>query len=295
MATSGVSGLLGSNTVQSDTSSTTTSASAKAFDMNSFLTMFMTQLKYQDPTNPAQSSELASQLAQFSSVEKLTDVASTLKNIQSYSAATNNAEMASLVGKNVTGQMSTVDVKTDSVSTLDYQLDSATSGVTVAIKDSTGNTVYTESRGNQAAGSYKISWDGKDSTGAKVSAGAYTVEVQGGDSDGNTQTITTTKTGLASSLVLDDANPYYILSDGTKLNAAGVVGVATASTTSSASTTGTTSSTSSTGSTTTSTSATDTTAASDASTDASSVSSAINSVTSKLSSLSSLSSLLGVI
>ncbi len=294
MATSGVSGLLGSN-VQSDTSSTTTSATSNAFNMNSFLTMFMTQLKYQDPTNPAQSSELAAQLAQFSTVEKLTDAASTLKNIQSYTAAINNAGMASLVGKNVTGQMSTLDVKGDSVGALDYQLDSATSGVTVTIKDSTGKTVFSESRGDQVAGSYKISWDGKDSSGTKVADGTYTVEVQGKDSDGNSTTITPTKTGTVASLVLDDANPYYLLSDGTKLNAAGVVGVATTTTTGSTSASATkTGSTSTTGSTTSSTSTADSTST-DSATDTSSVSSAINSITSKLSTLSSLSSLVGVL
>lgn len=285
MATSGISGLLGSDLIQSsDTTSTLGAATANAFDMNSFLTMFMTQLKYQDPTNPMESYQLAAQLAQFSTVAKLTEAASTLKNIQSYSAAINNEGMASLVGKNVTGQYSAVEVKTDSVSTLDYRLDAATSGVTVTIKDSSGNTVFTESRGDQAAGKYKIEWDGKDTSGTRVSAGNYTVEVQGADTDGNAKTITTTRTGMASSLVLDDTNPYYILSDGTKLAAAGVVGVASESSTGSTSATG---STSTTGSSTTSSSKTGSTSTSDSTSAASSVSSTISSLTSKLSSLTS--------
>ena len=195
MATTGVQGLLGSAFAQqTDSTSTSASSTANAMDMNSFLTMFLTQLKYQDPTNPMESYQLAAQLAQFSSVAKLTEATTTLKNIQSYSAAINNAEMASLVGKTVTGLKNTVEVKADSVSSLGYKLDSATSDVTVTIKDSTGSVVGTLNRGDQAAGSYKIEWDGKDSTGTRVAAGTYTVEVQGVDTSGSTQSITTTTT-----------------------------------------------------------------------------------------------------
>ncbi|MFZ2445925.1 MAG: FlgD immunoglobulin-like domain containing protein [Syntrophobacteraceae bacterium] len=231
MATSGsVQGLLGSGVIpQTTTTSSTQSTTANALDANSFMTMFLTQLKYQDPTNPLESYQLAAQLAQFSSVEKLTQATTLLQNIQDYSVAINNAEMASLVGKSVTAQRSAVDVKTDSVSALNYKLDSAAANVTVAIKDSSGNVVYSESRGSQDAGSYKIEWDGKDSSGNRVSEGAYSVEVQSVDTSGNTAAVRTTVSGTVASLSLDGASPYYVLSGaaGTKVPVSDVLEIAT--------------------------------------------------------------------
>jgi flagellar basal-body rod modification protein FlgD len=155
-------------------------------------------------------------------------VSTTLSNIQGYSAAINNAEMASLVGKEVTANKSTIEVTSGNAGSLDYQLGSA-SNVTVSIKDASGNVVYTESKSGQSAGKQSVGWNGKDSSGNKVSDGTYTCEVQAVDSSGNTTTVQTTFQGQANSLTLDASNPYYILSDGTKVAAADVVQVGTQS------------------------------------------------------------------
>lgn len=200
-----VQGLLGSGFAQ-ESSAGSSSQSASAFNLNSFLTMFVTQLKYQDPNNPLESHELAAQLAQFSSVEKLTQATSLLQDIQQYSIAINNAQMASLVGKDVTAQMSTVNVADDGVSTLEYRLDSPVEGVTVTITDEMGNLVYAEGRGTQSAGSYQVNWDGKTSNGTRLPNGTYKVEVQSGAG-----TVRTTTSGTAYACNLEGGSPYYIL------------------------------------------------------------------------------------
>ncbi len=228
--TQAIGSMLGGGAVtQTDTSSTGQSEVSSAFDSNAFLTMFMTQLKYQDPTNPMESYELASQLAQFSSVQKLTEATTLLQNLQSYSEAINNAQMASLVGKDVSGQTSTVEVKSDSVTSMNYRLDVPATGVTVTITDASGNTVYTENKGTQSAGEYEVAWDGKDSSGSKVSEGSYTVSVSGTDTSGTAVSATTLVHGTVASLNLDDTNPYYVLEGtaGTKVPVYNVFRVAT--------------------------------------------------------------------
>jgi len=187
--------------------------------------MFLTQLQCQDPSNPMQSYELASQLAQFSSVSKLTDISSTLNNIQSYEGAMNNADMASLVGKDVTASKNTISVTSDSVSSLDYTLGSA-STVTVSIADADGVTVYTENKGSQDAGKHSIAWDGKDTSGNRIN-GTYTCTVQAVDSSGNKTTVQPTIVGQVSSLTLDATSPYYTLSDGTTVAASNIVKIST--------------------------------------------------------------------
>ena len=47
---------------------------------NDFLSLMLTQLKYQDPLEPVEGSEFTAQLAQFSSLEQLTNMSEALTN-----------------------------------------------------------------------------------------------------------------------------------------------------------------------------------------------------------------------
>ena len=48
---------------------------------DAFLKLLLTQLKNQDPTNPMESHDMAAQLAQFTSLEKLTNIDSGIKGL----------------------------------------------------------------------------------------------------------------------------------------------------------------------------------------------------------------------
>ncbi len=75
------------------TSSTTDSGPKQTLDKDAFLTLLVAQLKHQDPTSPLQPHELAAQLAQFTSVEQLTQLNDAM------TAQTEAAHMATLVGQ----------------------------------------------------------------------------------------------------------------------------------------------------------------------------------------------------
>ena len=150
------------------------------------MTLFLAQLQNQDPTNPMQSYELAAQLAQFTTVQELSQATTLLGNLQQYTAAINNGEITSLVGKQVTAQSNTINVSSGSPSALNYTL-SAPATVTVTIKDSNGATVNTLNLGSQSAGTYSVPWTGKDSSGNTVADGAYTCTVTATASDGTPQ------------------------------------------------------------------------------------------------------------
>ncbi|GAA0483308.1 hypothetical protein Ade02nite_65540 [Paractinoplanes deccanensis] len=64
-------------------------------DKDTFLKLLVAQLKYQDPSKPADSTQFLAQTAQFTQVEKLGEVADMLKAQQLVGAS-------SLVGKTVT-------------------------------------------------------------------------------------------------------------------------------------------------------------------------------------------------
>ena len=190
---------------------TSSSSSANSLNANSFMTLFLAQLQNQDPTNPMQSYELAAQLAQFTTVQELSQAATFLGNLQQYTAAINNGEITSLIGKQVTAQSSTINVSSGSPSALNYTL-SAPATVTMTIKDSNGVTVNTLNLGSQSAGSYSVPWTGTDSSGNKVADGAYTCTVTATGSDGTSTTVPTGVSGQVYSCNLNNNPPTYILS-----------------------------------------------------------------------------------
>jgi flagellar basal-body rod modification protein FlgD len=216
-----------SSQISAGTQTTGQTSSTGKLDMNAFLTMFLTQLKYQDPTNPLESYELAAQLAQFSSVEKLTEANSNLVKLQSYVSSLNNAEMVGLVGKHVVGQASNLQVTSGKATTADYQLDAAANNVSVKIYDENGALVRTMSMGAQAAGKYQINWDGCNDAGKTVSDGLYSFKLEAVDAAGNQLDVTATVSGQVYSFRLEQGNAYLILNgpNGIKLPAGDVMEV----------------------------------------------------------------------
>ena len=79
-------------------------------DSNMFLTLMLQQLKNQDPTEPTDNTEWLSQLAQYSSLEQMTQMNSGLKDCMNYISAIYNDTMTnaeitqtlSMIGKDVT-------------------------------------------------------------------------------------------------------------------------------------------------------------------------------------------------
>ena len=91
--TSGVSGATGATGA---TPSTSIAAKSKELgDKDTFLKLLVAQLKYQDPSNPADSTQFLAQTAQFTQVEKLGDIADLLKSQRL-------TGVSGLVGHNVT-------------------------------------------------------------------------------------------------------------------------------------------------------------------------------------------------
>jgi len=91
--TSGVSGASGATPTPANKS---IAESSKDFgDKDTFLKLLVAQLKYQDPSNPADSTQFLAQTAQFTQVEKLGDIANMMKSQRLVSAA-------GLVGNTVT-------------------------------------------------------------------------------------------------------------------------------------------------------------------------------------------------
>jgi flagellar basal-body rod modification protein FlgD len=90
----------GASTVSS-TSTATSTESVGALGKDEFFKMLIAQLKNQDPLNPQDGAEFSAQLAQFTSLEQLTNLNKTLEAQGASYSALMNLQSVSMIGKEV--------------------------------------------------------------------------------------------------------------------------------------------------------------------------------------------------
>ena len=108
-----------------------TSNSASSLGENDFLQLMMDQLQNQDPLSPDDPTQYVSELAQFSSLEQMNNVATTN---QASANETANTEALALVGKSVTYTDAAGTGQTGTVSSVQF----TSTGPTLTIGSSSG-------------------------------------------------------------------------------------------------------------------------------------------------------------
>jgi flagellar basal-body rod modification protein FlgD len=71
-----------SGTSATSTDSSTTLKANKSLGQDAFMTLLLTQLTHQDPSKPQDDTEFIAQLATFSQLEKLTEIAASIKSLE---------------------------------------------------------------------------------------------------------------------------------------------------------------------------------------------------------------------
>jgi flagellar basal-body rod modification protein FlgD len=163
---------------------TASTAGSSELGKDAFLRLLTTQLQYQDPSSPMKNEDFVAQLAQFSSLEQLTGLNSTLEGVYVAIAAMNNTSMANLLGTDVIARGNTFAYSGKGPETLDYSAPTAAASSTLTIYDDTGGIVWSGEAGALEAGPGTLSWDGTDASGNKVPEGTYTFTISGFDAAG---------------------------------------------------------------------------------------------------------------
>lgn len=135
-----------------------------------FLTLLTTQLENQDPLNPQSPSDLAAELAQFS----------TASGVQTLNTAFNSGsgmQAAGLVGRNVAVAGNTMVLGANGSAQGAFSLSAAAKDVTVTVANSAGSIIGTIDLGAMAAGNQSFGWNGQDANGAALPAGNYVYAV----------------------------------------------------------------------------------------------------------------------
>lgn len=178
------------------TTGTQAPAAGGAMGKDQFLKLLIAQLQNQDPMNPMQGDQMASQLAQFSSLEQLQQINTTLSGQQSSSGALLGAIQATAaintIGHTVTALGNQVQVGgANGQSTVTATVASAGTG-TLHIYNSAGVEVGSRSLGSVASGKQDFQL-GDAATG--LAPGNYTYSIDVKDTAGNAVAVQTFMTG----------------------------------------------------------------------------------------------------
>ena len=186
-------------------------ATSTAMGKDDFLTLLLTQLQNQDPLNPTDSTEYTAQLAQFSSLEQLSNVNANLEYMQLYQASINNAQAVSFIGKEIISLGDDLQVKDGQPENCHFELGADASGVDVNIYDSAGHLVRTIEQGAMQAGRQTVTWDGIDQNGNAVPDGDYTFEIVARDAAGQEVDSVTFSSGLVEGVSFIEGMTYFLI------------------------------------------------------------------------------------
>ena len=172
-----------------------------------FFKMLIAQLQNQDPLNPMDGTDFTAQLAQFSSLEQLTNVNSNLEAVTAYQKLMSGVQAVSLIGKEITAEGNTVKASGSSVD-ITYNLPEDVSEGTVSIYKTDGTFVETIKFENQQEGINSVSWDC-----SSVAEGIYTFEVSATNAAGDSVAVDTLVKGEVTGVNFLNGQSYVIVDD----------------------------------------------------------------------------------
>ncbi|MEK6531058.1 MAG: flagellar hook capping FlgD N-terminal domain-containing protein [Deltaproteobacteria bacterium] len=188
-------------TTASDTTAATSATDTVGKD--DFLLLLVTQLQNQDPLDPMDNTEFVAQLAQFSTLEGITNLGTSMEDVADNISTMQSFSTSGLVGRSVKIEGDSFEYNGEDV-LLGYTLASDAQSVMISIYDSTGALVRGIDAGAASYGDYEGGWDGTDDYGDALDEGTYSYYVNAKDANGNSVDVTTYVTGTVGSVSLSN-------------------------------------------------------------------------------------------
>ncbi len=148
-------------------------------DKDAFFKLMMAQLKHQDPMTPLKNHEMAAQLAQFSSLEQMSNMNTTLTKIENKNSDPQNFQALNLIGKTIAGDSSRViRGQFDKEHDFKFDLTEDASAANIKVLSEKGEVVRQYKLTDLKAGANKLAWNGVNEGGVKQPPGEYTFQIE---------------------------------------------------------------------------------------------------------------------
>lgn len=168
----------------------TQATGSKTLGKDDFLQLMVTKLRYQDPLNPMDDADFIAQLAQFSTLEQMNNIAEGIATANQWDflqmQSINNTMATGLIGKDIKATYNGVYVDAINNPQITYTTDEFVTDVEFTVRDAAGNMIATLKDSNIEPGVNSIEWDGRDNQGNRVEQGYYTIEVSATNGSGQT-------------------------------------------------------------------------------------------------------------
>lgn len=168
-------------------SKTTTGKAGSAMGQDAFLKLLITQLKNQSPLNPQDNTAFVAQLAQFSSLEGIQNLNTTVTSLSNSMQSSQALQASSLVGRTVEVPTASGVLPKDGYVQGTIGLETSTANLVMNIYGKDDKLVMTKNLGSQKAGELPFAWDGTNSAGTKADPGNYRFEVLAKDGKESTK------------------------------------------------------------------------------------------------------------
>lgn len=181
------------------------SKSREEMGKQDFLTLFTAQLQNQNPLEPVKNEAFVAQLAQFSQLEALTNMQTSLDTFVTALSGERMLNSASLIGKKVAISDSLTQLTQGGTIDASIDLPEGAAGIQINVHDARGNLVQELIAGPQMPGTTPVQWDGKDAMGNPAPAGLYRLTAQA-VINGNTSKVAVNALSTVKSIVTNPSD-----------------------------------------------------------------------------------------
>ena len=145
---------------------------------NEFLKLMTTQLANQDPFQPMENGEFMGQIAQFGTVNGVTDLLASFEDLATNLQSSQALQASNLIGRQVLVNHDQGYLPHNGTLQGAVELASSSSNVAVNVYDASGEVLGRVELGAQPAGLVQFNWDGTTFGGQRAPSGRYRIEVE---------------------------------------------------------------------------------------------------------------------
>lgn len=181
-------------------------------DKDAFMKLMLAQMKNQDPTNPLKSHEMAAQLAQFTSLEQLQNMNTSLTEIKNGQKPTESFQALNFIGKAVSGDSAKlVRSKGDTEHDFNFVLPDDAKSVQIKVRNQQGEIVRSVDLKDMKKGQNKWVWNGQNDNGMSAMTGEYQFVIEAKNAADKKLAVKTDFDGIISGVSYTNEGPVLVV------------------------------------------------------------------------------------
>jgi flagellar basal-body rod modification protein FlgD len=202
---------------QVKTSNTNIGSTAEEIQ-NNFMKMLVAQMQNQNPLNPMDNAQFASQLAQMSQLQGIENMRASIDSFVKQVTSGRLLDQSAMIGKEVLAAAATVQWDGKSPVNFAVNADTMLSNAKLRITGYDGSIVDEIALGSLGPELQSLSWDGNTKEGPAASTGVYRISVEGLTFDGKTARGSVLTSASVQSVQRAGSTVQVQLSDGRTVN-----------------------------------------------------------------------------